>query len=265
MIAKIVTALVMWILIAAAILWLPEYWFALMIMATIAWGLVELTRMKLYDDVERWTVVAVTLVVSGCMVLGPREIEMPLVLLAALFVALLVIMRRTPSMESVGDRISFAAFCLLYLGISMPYWALLRFMGKGQWLILLALAAAGMSDAFAYFIGKAFGKRPFVPMVSPNKTMEGFVGALIGSAVGTGAVFALGFKDYAVVHAVVIALLIGIVAPMGDLIESMLKRSCGVKDSGTLLKGHGGILDRLDALIFSGPVVYAYAKYVMMR
>ncbi len=102
-------------------------------------------------------------------------------------------------------------------------------------------------------------------MVSPNKTLEGYAGALLGSALGTGIVFAWGLQEYAVVHAVAIALLIWIVAPMGDLIESMLKRSFGVKDSGTLLKGHGGILDRLDALIFSGPVVYAYAKYLMKQ
>ena len=98
------------------------------------------------------------------------------------------------------------------------------------WLLLIAIWA---SDTFAYFVGRSFGKRNIVPTISPNKTLEGFIGGFIGITVG-------------------------ILAPLGDLFESKLKREANKKDSGTLLPGHGGVLDRFDSLLFAAPLVLAY-------
>lgn len=121
------------------------------------------------------------------------------------------------------------------------------------WLLLLCTWA---SDTFAYFAGRSFGKRKIVPTISPNKTLEGFVGGFIG-CIATGIVYAA-IMNLPIQVGFIIALLVGIFAPFGDLFESKIKRTCGVKDSGLLLPGHGGVLDRFDSLLFSAPVVYIY-------
>ena len=133
-------------------------------------------------------------------------------------------------------------------------------MDSGQYLVLLAIVPACLCDTFAYVAGKSFGKKKFAPMVSPNKTMEGYYGALVGALVGAFAVKLIFFREMHFAWVVGLALVLWVVSPFGDLIESFMKRSIGVKDSGTLIPGHGGILDRLDALIFTAPAAFLYFK-----
>lgn len=261
---KIIVALIMWAVLPAVIWWLPENLMTVLILLMIGWGLYELTRLKLADPVERVVVMLGSLAFSTIFVFAPQNISSEIALIMIFFVFALTIMGRAKSMDGVAERLGFSAMCLVYLGISMPFWIFLRGMENGQWLMLLVLASAGLADSLAYLIGSAIGKHKFAPMVSPKKTFEGFFGALLGSALGTGVIFYLGFENYAWWHAAAISVIVWITAPFGDLVESMMKRSFGVKDSGSVLRGHGGILDRLDALIFSGPAVYAYVKYVMM-
>ena len=121
------------------------------------------------------------------------------------------------------------------------------------WLVLISIWA---SDTFAYFVGRSFGKRKVVPTISPNKTLEGFVGGFIGCVLtGWIASISLGLP---LNFGVGIGIIVGILAPLGDLFESKLKREANKKDSGTLLPGHGGVLDRFDSLLFAAPLVLAY-------
>lgn len=114
------------------------------------------------------------------------------------------------------------------------------------------------TDTFAYFTGKSIGKRPLAPSVSPKKTWEGSVGGAVG-AVLVAVVLKLTLLDFVQWHnVIVIALICGVFSQLGDLAESKMKRSVGVKDSGTILPGHGGVLDRFDALILAVPIVYLY-------
>ncbi len=136
-------------------------------------------------------------------------------------------------------------------------------MEGGQSIVLLVLAPACLCDTFALIAGKAFGRHKFAPLVSPQKTVEGFIGALFGSVLGVAAIKWLLIPDINWYLVLGLAVVIWITSPFGDLVESMLKRSCGVKDSGVIIPGHGGILDRLDALIFTGPAAYVYMKYVV--
>ncbi|WP_126940019.1 phosphatidate cytidylyltransferase [Veillonella sp. VA142] len=128
--------------------------------------------------------------------------------------------------------------------------------GFGTAVIWLVLIATWASDTFAYFVGRSFGKRNIVPTISPNKTLEGFIGGFIGCIL-TGWIgsFSLGLP---VNFGVGIGVIVGILAPLGDLFESKLKREANRKDSGTLLPGHGGVLDRFDSLLFAAPLVLAY-------
>jgi phosphatidate cytidylyltransferase len=128
------------------------------------------------------------------------------------------------------------------------------------WLVVLMLAVWGM-DTAAYAVGKAIGKRKLCPSISPGKTVEGAVAALLAPAVVMSvAGHWLGLPLY---HGLILGAGIGVVGQAGDLFESMLKRRAGVKDSGMLLPGHGGILDRFDSLLFAAPLAYFYLSFAL--
>jgi len=128
--------------------------------------------------------------------------------------------------------------------------------------LLMMIFVIGMSDVVAYYAGKSFGKNPLYPQVSPKKTREGALGGVIGG-VGTGIIFCL-VTGFPLTHGMILSLLLTIVGQMGDLIESLFKRDAGMKDSGGLLLGHGGILDRTDSYIFSGAVAYYYIYWIVL-
>jgi len=127
---------------------------------------------------------------------------------------------------------------------------------QGPTLLLFVLVIVWVSDTAAYFAGRAIGKRPFAPKLSPNKTWEGAVAGFLAS-LAVAFVF-MPWVNVPLVHLLGMAALGNIAGQVGDLLESGYKRSAGVKDSGTLLPGHGGVLDRIDALILAIPVVWYY-------
>jgi phosphatidate cytidylyltransferase len=127
--------------------------------------------------------------------------------------------------------------------------------------VLLVLSVAWLADTGGYFAGRRFGKAKLYPRVSPNKTWAGLYGAVIGSTTA-GVVAALTYlPELRLVHGMLLGLLGGVIGQLGDLVESLLKRSVGVKDSGSIIPGHGGILDRIDAVLFVSPVTYLYALW----
>jgi len=127
----------------------------------------------------------------------------------------------------------------------------------GAGLVWLMFIATWASDTFAYFVGSAIGSHKLAPSISPNKTVEGF----LGSVVGTGAVLAgLAYAfDLPPEKTVYLGVCLAIIATLGDLVESAFKRHIGIKDSGSLIPGHGGVLDRFDSVLYTAPVVYYYA------
>lgn len=132
----------------------------------------------------------------------------------------------------------------------------------GFWLVLMVLAGIWGADTLAYFVGRAIGKHPLAPSISPKKTWEGAVGGLFGAAIAIVAIklSVLPFLSWLDVGALVFCC--GIAGPLGDLAESRFKRAAGVKDSANWLPGHGGLLDRLDAAIIAIPLATLYLKHV---
>jgi phosphatidate cytidylyltransferase len=128
----------------------------------------------------------------------------------------------------------------------------------GAWRMLLLLAIVMGADTAAFFVGSALGRRKLAPAISPGKTVEGLVGGLVGGILGALAVRWAGLRLLPLAHAVWLGLGVAALGTAGDLAESLLKRWAGVKDSGTLFPGHGGMLDRLDSLLFAAPVLYYY-------
>ena len=258
---RVIMAVILAVVVLGAIWFLPPDIFRWFVVAVISVGGYELARMRFFDQYERWLVLLGLLCIAILMVIQVPSDKILMSLVAIIFIFSLGIMKRTPAMEGAWDRLGCAAYILIYLGIAFPYWALLHGLNYGRWWVLLALVPACLCDTAAYVVGKSMGKYKFAAQVSPNKTIEGFIGALLGSLVGTFGVWYLGGQWIPWWHALILAAVMWWVSPFGDLIESMLKRSVGVKDSGTIIRGHGGMMDRLDALIFAGPMVYAYAKY----
>jgi phosphatidate cytidylyltransferase len=147
-----------------------------------------------------------------------------------------------------------------YIGGLLASLALLRRDWGPGW-VLLVLSIAWLADTGGYFVGRRFGKAKLYALVSPNKTWAGLCGALLGGTLA-GAVAALTYlRDLPLMNGILLGLLGGGLGQLGDLAESMLKRSAGVKESGRLIPGHGGILDRIDALLVVSPLTYLYALW----
>jgi phosphatidate cytidylyltransferase len=156
-------------------------------------------------------------------------------------------------------------FGFLYVPLLLGHLILLRLAPHGvQWIFFL-LVIVMTGDSAAYYVGSSWGRRKLYPEVSPKKSVEGALGGLAGSLAGAVAFKLLWFPDLPLMHCLVVTLLAAALAQMGDLFESLLKRSCGVKDSGVIIPGHGGILDRLDSILFAAPVLYYYLRYVILR
>jgi phosphatidate cytidylyltransferase len=143
---------------------------------------------------------------------------------------------------------------VVYVGVLLGHLTLLRHLHHGAWWVLAVLVITWAYDTGAYFTGRFLGRHSFMPHVSPKKTMEGVAGGLVlAGLAGLVLVPKIGVPPYA---AVPLGFLIGAVAQIGDLIESMIKRQVGVKDSGTIIPGHGGLLDRIDSLLVTGALMY---------
>jgi phosphatidate cytidylyltransferase len=126
-----------------------------------------------------------------------------------------------------------------------------------EWIIYTG-ATVWCSDSLAYYTGKNFGKRKLYPSVSPKKTVEGAFGSVAGGLTCSVLLSLIFIKKFATLEAVILGIIIGIIAIIGDLTESLFKRDSGVKDSSSLIPGHGGILDKLDGIIFATPIVYIF-------
>ncbi|MDR1989608.1 MAG: phosphatidate cytidylyltransferase [Acidobacteriaceae bacterium] len=163
-----------------------------------------------------------------------------------------------------GDAVATAsasAFPVLYLGLPVGAMIAIRETRGAEGLFLLMLTVFA-SDTAQYYTGRAFGRRPLAPVVSPKKTIEGAVGGFVVGAIVHAAVGAWWMPAMPVALRALTGVLIVALGIAGDLFESMLKRSAGVKDSSALIPGHGGVLDRIDALLFAAPVYYVVLHYV---
>ena len=163
---------------------------------------------------------------------------------------------------SWSQKWTYTLFCGLYTTLGYRLAAEVRDLGSGQegfWLILALLLMIWGNDVFAYFGGKTFGRRKLAPNISPNKTWEGFCSGIIGASVGALIAWvAVDQFPITLVQLIPAALIVSITGPIGDLLESSMKRRAEMKDSSSLIPGHGGLFDRFDALILTAPFIYFY-------
>ncbi len=205
---------------------------------------------------------AVALVV-GVGLMAPLVFEQYSVVVGGLtlsvFLFACLFLLRHGTMNSVVGELGLLLFGFLYITIPLGHLALLRGLSHGTRWVLLVLFLVMLNDSCAYFTGTFWGKKKLYPSVSPNKSVEGAVGGMAGSILAAGLAHMTFMPWTGLLPLLFLGLLVGVVAELGDLFESLLKRSFGVKDSGRLIPGHGGILDRLDSLLFAFPLTYYFA------
>ena len=176
--------------------------------------------------------------------------------------AVLTVATRRPLVEALPAA-GISSSALLLVALPLTYAVRLHGVSlAGKWLLLFALVITWIGDTAAYFVGRAIGRHPFAPHLSPKKTWEGAAASFLGSLLAAWAMAHWGRVNVATVHVLGMAAAGNVAGQMGDLLESAYKRSAGVKDSGALLPGHGGILDRIDALILTFPVVWYYWLWI---
>ena len=177
-------------------------------------------------------------------------------------VAILTLGTRRPMVEALPAA-GISASSLLLIALPLTYAIRLHGISLvGSFLLFFALVITWVGDTAAYFVGRAIGRHPFAPHLSPKKTWEGSLASFAGSLVAAIAMARWGGVNIGTVHILGMAAAGNVAGQMGDLLESAYKRSAGVKDSGALLPGHGGVLDRIDALILTFPVVWYYWLWI---
>ena len=265
---RVLTAAVGVPLVILAI-WLGDPWFSLFIAAAALAGTYEFYRMARFD--RREPLLYLGLLWALALVLSPHYHHrspdvLPIVITAAVLVSLIWLLRR-PSREGAFRNWAWTIVGALYVGWLLSYWLNLRGLEDGRNWVYLAMLAIFANDTGAFFIGRARGRHKLAPAISPAKTWEGAIGGLICSIVGA-IVIAMVLNQlspFAFEYRQIVGLgfLVSLFAQLGDLVESLLKRNMVVKESGNLLPGHGGILDRFDSIIFVGAVVYYYVIWVV--
>jgi phosphatidate cytidylyltransferase len=246
--------------ILALIFIAPPWAFYLLVLAATLVGAAELFGMTHAGDrVSQVVGVLVTASASVAYFFFHDDARALSTLLVAIpILGPLLTLARLGEMSTAAFRACAMAFGPVFLGVPLAMLALLRIVGgpEGGGLVLLAIGSAWLSDTGGYFAGRFLGRHKLYEAVSPKKTIEGAFGGLALVSVWAVIGHYTFLKSLPLPHAIVLSLIAAAFGQAGDLGESLLKRSTGVKDSGQILPGHGGILDRVDALILTSAIVY---------
>mgnify|MGYP001825426859 CR=1 FL=1 len=259
---RVITALLAVPPALGAVFYLPGGWFFLAILIVLELAAVE--YVQLADRLAPGFPNRLLLVLMPLAAIGlapqlwePPGIEVPFgplglgFFLLSVCLGILILMFRAPVEQGLAG-LGALAFGIPYL--ALPAASIYHLQQLDPWVLVLLFAIVWIGDSAAYYCGKAWGRRKLAPIVSPNKTWEGAIASLV-AAVAAAAVWGLLRLDSVPLSLMVLAAVTSIAAQMGDLLESLIKRGAGVKDSGTLLPGHGGVLDRVDALLFAAPTL----------
>jgi phosphatidate cytidylyltransferase len=258
---RVLSALVLLPLVIGTVWFLPPV--ATLILALVAAMLafVEYTSIAAALGAHVPRSVGTAAVLAACAAVGGGYFSADVVLMTAVIViGALAVASGQPGPAILRDSAA-SVLPVVYIGLPLGALAAVRALA-GREAVLLLMATIVISDSAQYYSGRAFGRRPLAPSISPKKTLEGAIGGMIFGtlAMVAGGVYVFPGANLALLAAVSASIAaLGIV---GDLFESLLKRSAGVKDSGTLIPGHGGVLDRIDSWLFAAPVYYVYIRYL---
>ena len=246
----------------------PPIAFGVVAIVASVLGAQEVLRMTHPEDgvARSIGVVQAALVTTGIALFGDDSRVVIALLLGVPLLGMLMPLVRLGDIATAGLRIMAGGAVPIYIDGSSGVLARLRAAtADGAGWVLLVLMLGWFGDTGGYFFGRFLGKRKLYEAVSPKKTRAGLVGAVVGALGGAVLASSWYLPRLPLAHAVVLGLVSGLLGQAGDLTESLLKRSTGVKDSGALLPGHGGMLDRIDAVLVLAPLVYLYTLFEFSR
>lgn len=253
------------ILIAIVIITIRYDWFAgLVVSALIIGGLYEFFTMLEKKDITIFKYFGIVIgAIIPLSILFRFELtrSWELFFIVLVLLALILMQFRRKEHEGVIVEISTTVFGILYVSWFLSFLIKIRYLPGGMGLLITLLLITKLGDIGAYLVGTRFGKTPLIPRISPNKSVEGAVGGLVFSILG--GVASKTFVPYSYLHLLFLGGFLGILAQLGDLSESLMKRDCQIKDSSNVLPGLGGILDLVDSLIFTAPVFYFYMSIIL--
>ena len=254
---------VLWVTIKIA----PPSVFSILALAFIGVACWECYRMLAQDGSRpfTWLGLLAGLAVVGSFLgfepsYGP---ELPVIWLSV--IALVGAMWHRSSPKEMLQTAVATLFPVVFVGLGLAFLVGLRRApgNDGEDLLMLLFTCVIFADTAAFYVGKAVGKRAMAPLISPNKSWEGAVAGVAGSVLAALIAHLWFYQRLPLFHALLLGGVLGMAAVLGDLAESMVKRSAGIKDSSHLLPGHGGVLDRLDSLLFAGPLLYYYYHWFL--
>jgi phosphatidate cytidylyltransferase len=237
----------------AVVLWGPPWVWALLVLGVAAVGQWEFTRMFRRAGVAAFRILGLVggLTVSASF-LAPGTVPVALTLVVIAVLAAGVTRRESIAWEPAA--VTLLGICYVNLLLGHALW--LRGLSDGVGWVLFLVAVTWVGETAAYAVGSTLGRHKLAPQLSPGKTVEGALAQLVASAVAAVIAHALLLPGRPAWEGAALGLVLGVVAQVGDLVESSLKRSVGAKDSGVVIPGHGGILDRVDGLLLCTPVLF---------
>lgn len=254
---RVITAFILGVLVLGAVIWAPVWLFSLLVGCVTLYGAWEWSNFCRISRQNRFLYVGVaSLIMLTITIIGLHNLLTGIAIVSGLFWLFAVVMvLRFPEglrWSACGPKL------VIGMWVLVPAWVALttiKALPDGEWLIFLLLFLVWGADTGAYFTGRSIGKRKLMPRVSPGKTLEGVYGGLIVCVV-IAVIYAF-LKELSLISTVfliVLSVITAVASVLGDLFESMFKRERGIKDSGTLLPGHGGVLDRIDSITAAAPI-----------
>jgi phosphatidate cytidylyltransferase len=258
---RVLSALVLAALVIGVVTLLPPIATLFLAVLVAALAFDEYADLAAALEIKVPRVLCAATVTIACVAVGSDSLPLDVVLASCLVVVgVYVVVRSQPGPGALRDAAA-AILPIVYIGIPVGSLAAIRLIG-GRDATLLLIATMIASDSAQYYTGRLFGRTPLAPAISPKKTREGAVGGLVIGAAAMTAGARWVFPETPVAIVAVAAAVIVAVGMVGDLFESLIKRSAGVKDSSDVIPGHGGVLDRIDSWLFAGPVYYVFTRYL---
>lgn len=261
---RLISAVILVVLVLAALFFVPEWGVAILVSGVTYGVMYELT--KVFGLKEKKVLTIVNFIFATIFMVMAYITSLKYIPVFAVLYIIILMSVAVINNERVGFLdVTMSLFMTVYSVVLLMHITLIRNLENGIALLILALIGAYLTDTGAYFVGVFLGKHKLIEKVSPNKTIEGAVGGIVAAVISFliyGAVMNGAGYDVNFLNLLILSVLCAVVAQLGDLSASAMKRSFNIKDFGNLIPGHGGVLDRVDSLMFVAPVIYHFITFL---